>query len=76
MLDKYAPGLEKGLDLLGRSLFLFYWKPQDFEKAFGVDDMTNLENMILSNFKSLGDLVLKFLKKNMNEKGSVTPVQS
>lgn len=64
MIDKYLPDMEEGLDRLGRLLFLFYWKPRDFEDAYGTDDMNNLENQILSNFKSYGELVLDLIKKS------------
>lgn len=71
MIDKYLPDMEEGLDRLGRLLFLFYWKPRDFEEAYGTDDMNNLENQILSNFKSYGELVLDLTKKSDNKrKGS------
>lgn len=68
MIDKYIPDLEEGLDRQGRILFLFYWKPRDFEDAYGSDDMTNLENQILSNFKSFGSLVLDLLKRSQKRK--------
>lgn len=68
MIDKYLPDMEEGLDRLGRLLFLFYWKPRDFEDAYGTDDMSNLENQILSNFKSYGELVLDLLKKSDNKR--------
>jgi hypothetical protein len=71
MIDKYIPMWEKALDAQGRALFLFYWKPQDFEQAFGVDDMTNIENKLLSNFKSFGDMVLDFLKRTQKSKGAL-----
>jgi hypothetical protein len=64
MIDKYLPKLEEGLDHYGRILFLFYWKPTDFEATYGSDDMVNLENELLSNFKSSGDLLLNLLKKS------------
>lgn len=64
MIDKYLPDWEQALDKLGRALFLFYWKPGDFQEAYGVDDMTNLENELLSNFRGFGDLVLNLLKKS------------
>ena len=64
MLDKYLPDMEKGLDRAGRILFLFYWKPGDFQSLYGVDDMSNLENKLLSNFKSWGDMVLDLTKKS------------
>jgi hypothetical protein len=68
MIDKYIPDMEEALDRLGRILFLFYWKPRDFEDAYGADDMTNLENQILSNFKSFGSLVLDLLKRSKKRK--------
>jgi hypothetical protein len=68
MIDKYLPDMEEALDRLGRILFLFYWKPRDFEDAYGADDMTNLENQILSNFKSFGSLTLDLLKRSKKRK--------
>tara|TARA_B100000579_G_C22848316_1_gene865797 strand:- start:3431 stop:5470 length:2040 start_codon:yes stop_codon:yes gene_type:complete len=66
MIDKYLVSLEDGLDKLGRILFLFYWKPNDFSQLYGSDDQASLENKLLSNFKSFGDLVLELLKKTQN----------
>lgn len=72
MVDKYLPKMEQALDVAGRILFLFYWKPGDFQNLYGVDDMTNLENKLLSNFKSWGDMVLDLLKKTKTkQQGSV-----
>ena len=68
MIDKYLPDMEEALDRMGRILFLFYWKPRDFEDAYGADDMTNLENQILSNFKSFGSLTLDLLKRSKKRK--------
>lgn len=68
MIDKYLPDMEEGLDRLGRILFLFYWKPRDFEDAYGADDMTNLENQLLSNFKSFGSLTLDLLRRSKKRK--------
>ena len=63
MIDKYMSSLEDGLDKMGRILFLFYWKPNDFSQMYGSDDQQALENKLLSNFKSYGDLVLELIKK-------------
>lgn len=68
MIDKYLPELEAAQDRLGRILFLFYWKPRDFEDAYGSDDMTNLENQIMSNFKSFGALVLDLMRRSKKRK--------
>lgn len=64
LVPRYLPEVEKGLDHLGRLLFLVYWKPGDFEFSYGVDDMAQLENGLLSNFKSLGQTVLDLKKKS------------
>lgn len=63
LVDRYVPDLETALDCLGRLLFLFYWKPEDFSQAYGSDDMTALENKLLSNFRSFGALVLELIQK-------------
>ena len=72
MIDKYLPKMEEALDAVGRTLFLFYWKPTDFQKLYGTDDMTSLENELLSNFKSWGDMVLNLTKKcQVKNNGSI-----
>jgi hypothetical protein len=73
MIQKYIPKLEEALDCLGRILFLLYWKPDDFKKTYGADDLTNKENEILSNFKSFGDLLLDLIKQTRPDRsGSVS----
>ena len=44
-------------------LFLSVWKPEEFLGLYGADDIIELENMLLSNFKQLGDLILELLLK-------------
>lgn len=63
-LESYIPKLEEGLDALGRCIFLFYWKPQDWRNLYGLDDLQELEDQLLSVFRSQGDLVLALLKKS------------
>jgi len=70
MLDKYEPAFEACLDRLGRTLFLFYWKPKDMEKAFGVDDMADKEQGLISCFKALGDQILEMRQRNTTETAS------
>jgi hypothetical protein len=64
MIDKYLPDLAKAEDALGRILFLFFWKPSDFQDAYGSDDMYNLEQELLSNFKQFGALLLNLKQKS------------
>jgi hypothetical protein len=73
MIDTYMPDLLAGLDRIGRILFLFYWKPEDFAQAFGSDDQSQLENKLVSNFKSYGDLLIELLQKTkQRQQGSVS----
>jgi hypothetical protein len=69
MLDKYIPKLEDGVDAMGRILFLFYWKPQDFEQMFGADSQDQNENKFTSSFKMLGDVLLTLMKKSRQHAG-------
>jgi hypothetical protein len=73
LIDTYMPDLLSGLDRIGRILFLFYWKPEDFAQAFGSDDQSQLENKLVSNFKSFGDLLIELLQKTkQSQQGSVS----
>jgi hypothetical protein len=71
MVDKWLPDMEKAVDAIGRTLFLFYWKPEDFSQAYGTDDQSQLENKLVSNFKSFGSLVIEMLQKSKhNQQGT------
>lgn len=73
MIQTYIPDFEQALDRLGRVLFLFYWKPEDFAQAYGTDDQTSLENKLISNFKSIGDLTLELMQKSkLQQQGTVS----
>lgn len=63
LLDKYVSRIEDAVDALYRTLFLLYWRPGDFEKAYGIDDMPNLEAETVSNADGLGAMLLRLLKK-------------
>ena len=64
LLDKYIPKLQEAVDSLGRIKFLLYWKPDDFQKSYGSDDMNNLEAQIDQSFNAIGDVTLQLLKKS------------
>ena len=69
LVDRYVPDMEKALDVMGRTLFLLYWKPGEFQDAYGVDDMQDMEDEVLSNFLQFGEMVLKLLKKTQAHQG-------
>lgn len=68
LMDKYIPKLEDAVDSLGRIKFMIHWCPQDFEKAYGDDDMMNLEAEVDSNFNACGALLLKLIKRADKDK--------
>ncbi len=63
LVQTYVSDLELALDRLGRIIFLFYWKPEDFSASYGADDQSALENKFLSNFKAMGEMTLELLQK-------------
>jgi hypothetical protein len=71
VVDRYLPDLEKGLDRLGRLYFLICYKPDDFGRMFGVDDVQTMESSIEGTFRSLGRLNLDILQKTSAPKTSV-----
>lgn len=76
LLNKYLPKLQEAVDCLGRIKFLFYWKPNDFQKSYGADDMTNLGAEIDSNFESIGELTLKLQKKSDKSRNGAVSTKS
>ena len=60
--EKYLKDLTRGLDRVGRLLFLYYWHYDKFADRYGKDEMEELESALQNTFKAVGDTVL-FLKK-------------
>ena len=72
VLDSYVPELMQSLDRLGRILFLYYWKNEDFAERYGSGDIAEMEDLIRSVFKSFGELVLKLRKKSIDSDDAST----
>jgi hypothetical protein len=66
MVDRYMGELTKGLDKLGRILFMFYWHGDRFAERYGKSDMPELEDSLRNAFEMLGDVIL-FLKQKTIE---------
>jgi len=66
MVDRYMGDLTKGLDKLGRILFMFYWHGDRFAERYGKSDMPELEDSLRNAFEMLGDVIL-FLKQKTIE---------
>lgn len=67
VIDSYVPEMMKALDRLGRILFLYYWKNEDFAERYGTNDIAEMEDLIRSVFKSFGELVLQLRKKSIDK---------
>lgn len=66
MVDRYLGPMLKGLDSLGRILFMFYWHGDRFADRFGKQDMPELEDSLRNSFEQLGDVII-FLKQKSIE---------
>jgi len=66
MIDRYVPDLVKGMDRLGRILFMFYWHGDTFADRYGKQDMPELEDSLRNAFEMMGDVIL-FLKQKTIE---------
>lgn len=63
VVDSYIPDFMDTVDRLGRILFLFYWKHEDFNQRYGSDEMVQMEDRIRNVFKQLGELTLSLKEK-------------
>jgi len=67
VVDSYIPEFMDTIDRLGRVLFLFYWKHEDFNQRYGNDDVVQMEDSLRNVFKSLGELALQLKKKSVQK---------
>lgn len=63
VVDSYLPEMMRALDRLGRIIFLFYWKNEDFAERYGTGDIAELEDSLRGVFKNFGDLILSLRQK-------------
>ena len=67
VVDSYIPDFMDTIDRLGRILFLFYWKHEDFNQRYGSDDVVQMEDSLRNVFKNLGELTLSLKEKSVNK---------
>lgn len=63
VVDSYLPDFIQSLDRIGRVLFLYYWKHNDFVQRYGTDSVIEMEEQLKSVFKNLGELTLDLKRK-------------
>lgn len=64
-IDRYMGDLMKAIDRLGRVLFSFYWRSDEFQDLFGKADMPELEDGLRNAFEQLGEITL-YLREKRN----------
>lgn len=67
VVDSYIPDFMDTIDRLGRILFLFYWKHEDFNQRYGSDDVVQMEDALRNVFKQLGELTLQLKEKSVQK---------
>lgn len=63
VIDSYLPEFMQALDRVGRVLFLYYWKHNDFTARYGTDDVVEMEDVLKNVFNNLGKLTIDLKKK-------------
>lgn len=63
VIDSYLPEFMQALDRVGRVLFLYYWRHNDFTSRYGTDDVVEMEDVLKNVFNNLGKLTLDLKKK-------------
>jgi len=76
VVDSYIPQLMQSLDRVGRILFLFYWKNEEFADRYGTEDLAEMEDTLRGVFKSFGDLVLQLREKTIDSEDADSVVMS
>ena len=66
LIDTYIPQFMQAVDRLGRVLFLYYWKNEDFGERYGTSDTVELEDTLRSVFKQFGNLALVLRRKTID----------
>jgi hypothetical protein len=66
IVQEYIPELVDNLDRMCRLLLLFYWHNSEFAEEYGIDEMADFEDLLLSTIKSTSKVVL-FLKQRAVE---------
>lgn len=66
LIDQHMGDMMKGMDRVGRMLFLFYWNRDKFADRYGDNDLPEIEDSLRNTFDQMGDLIL-FLKQKTIE---------
>lgn len=67
LIDRYSADLIKGMDRIGRILFMLRWNREKFENIYGKEDVPNIEDSLVNTFESIGDLILALKESEVED---------
>lgn len=56
VIDSMLPKFRTTLDAMGRLLYLFHWKPEEWAERYGDDKRMETQDQLTSLYKGLGDI--------------------
>ena len=60
LIDGYLPDLKKALDKVGRMIFMYWYKADEFLDKYTDTELKETEDMLRNLFKELGKTIHKF----------------
>jgi hypothetical protein len=63
MIDQFIGDIVKGMDRLGRILFMLYWHKDEYEDRYGKQELPELESGLKTSFEAIGTVVLYLEEK-------------
>lgn len=76
LIAEYLPDLYQGQDKIGRLIFLMFSAPQLFLELYGSDDLSSIENTLVSLFKQQGEMLLELSKRSKGVQLNLTSVET
>lgn len=76
LIGEYLPDLYQGQDKIGRLIFLMYAAPQLFLEFYGSDDLSSIENTLVSLFKQQGEMILELSKRSKGLQVNFTSIET
>jgi len=67
LVDGFLPSFLETLDKMGRVLFLFFWKSDDFVERYGEEDFEDMEDKLKATYRQFGEMVFALNQKDINK---------
>ena len=74
IVQEYIPEFVDNLDRMIRLLLLFYWHNAEFADSYGIDEMADFEDLLLSTIKTTGKTILFLKQKSVESSTGATDV--